>query len=305
MKPADVLAPILMCRSKPCLREPVSASRPTLQRPGAKQFLAARVAKYFTPTHLKELSITVAAYWMAYLVYLFAGRVVYPDFEATATANAWRVIELEQHIGIFWEPTLQEWALAVDTPLAGMGGTVLLFNWAYILTFAPLMGAIAVTLYVTDRPAYQHYRKVFLLSYGLAIVTFISFPLAPPRMIPDHFVDTIAAFGPSGYGTREMGRFYNAHAAMPSLHFGWTVVFGVLFFRSPSMLAKVCGAIYPVLMLSAIVITGNHYIIDAIGGGLVILASFLFVELHLWERIVGQAKLLVRGLSSANHGMAR
>ena len=84
-------------------------------------------------------------------------------------------------------------------------------------------------------------------------------------MIPSHFLDTIAAFGPSGYGTREMGKYYNAYAAMPSLHFGWAVVFGVFFLRVPNVLVKICGLIYPAPMLSAIVMTGNHYIIDAIG----------------------------------------
>ena len=98
-----------------------------------------------------------------------------------------------------------------------------------------------------------------------------------------------------------MEKYYNAYAAMPSLHFGCTIVFGVFFLRVPNVLVKICGLIYPALMLSAIVMTGNHYIIDAIGGGLVILASFLFVELHLWQRFLGAAKFLTRNLSSAFH----
>ncbi len=271
---------------------------PALRRPritwlAARQPLVRRVAEYFSPAHVKELSITVAAYWAAYLVYLFAGRVVYSDFEATAMANAWSVIEFERQIGLFWEPAWQEWVTGVALPVVGEGGAALLFNWVYILIFAPLMGTLAVTLYVQNRAAYRHYRKVFLLSYGLAIVIFIAFPLAPPRMIPDHFLDTIAVFGPEGYGTREMGRFYNAYAAMPSLHFGWAVVFGVIFLRAPNMLVKICGLAYPALMLTAIILTANHYIIDAIGAGLVILASFLVIELHLWDRVVGLAKSLV------------
>ena len=60
--------------------------------------------------HLKKLSITVAAFWAAYFIYLAAGQVVYSDFEATAMANAWRVIELERRIGLF-----------LGTRLAGMG----------------------------------------------------------------------------------------------------------------------------------------------------------------------------------------
>ena len=178
---------------------------------------------------------------------------------------------------------------------------VVFFNWAYIITFTPVMATISVTLYVMDRAAYRHYRNIFLLSYGLAIIVFIAFPLAPPRMIPSHFVDTIAAFGPSGYATQDMEKYYNAYAAMPSLHFGCTVVFGVFFLRVPNLLVKIGGFIYPALMLSATIITANHYIVDAIGGGLVILVSFLFVELHLWQRILGSAKFLARNVLYALH----
>ena len=113
-------------------------------------------------------------------------------------------------------------------------------------------------------------------------------------MIPSHFVDTIEVFGPSGYYTAEMENYYNAYAAMPSLHFGCAVVFGVFFLRVPNVLVKICGLIYPALMLSATIITANHYIVDAIGGGLVILASFLFVELHLWHRLLGVTTFLTR-----------
>ena len=254
-------------------------------------------ARFFTRSHLKELSISVSAYWTAYIVYLFAGQVVYPDFHATAMSNACRVIEFERSSGIFWEPSWQEWAISLAPPLAGQGGMTVFINWAYILSFAPLMGAISVTIYLTNRTAYRHYRRIFLLSYGLAIVVFIVFPVAPPRMFPEQFVDTIAVFGPSGYGTREMGRFYNAYAAMPSLHFGWTIVFGVFFLRLPNRLAKVCGGIYPALMLLAIIVTANHYIVDAVGGALLVVASFILVESPLWPRLRG----LVRQ-SQTNHG---
>ena len=251
-------------------------------------------ARFFTRSQLKELSITVAAYWTAYMVYLLAGQVLYSDFDGTAMSNARRVIEFERSIGIFWEPSWQEWAISFAPPLAGERGMTVFINWAYILTFAPLMGAISVTIYFTNRTAYRHYRKIFLLSYGLAIVVFVAFPLAPPRMFPDQFVDTIAVFGPPGYGTREMGRFYNAYAAIPSLHFGWTIVFGVFFLRLPNRLAKVCGVIYPAVMLLAIIVTANHYIIDAIAGGLLVLGSLIFVESRLWQRLQGLTNLRAR-----------
>ena len=260
----------------------------------SRHLLGRWMERSFKRPYLKDLSITVVAYWTAYLVYLLAGQVVYSNFEGTAMANASRVIEFERSIGIFWEPFWQGWAISFPPHLAGHGGVAAVLNWAYILTFAPLMVTISVTLYVTNRAAYRHYRKIFLLSYGLAIAVFIAFPLAPPRMVPDQFLDTIAIFGPSGYGTRDMERFYNAYAAMPSMHFGWAVLFGVFFLRVPNGLAKICGVVYPALMLLAVIVTANHYIIDAIAGGLLVLASFIFVELRLWQRLIGVTILRAR-----------
>ena len=91
-----------------------------------------------------------------------------------------------------------------------------------------------------------------------------------------------------------MERFYNAYAAMPSMHFGWAVLFGVFFLRVPNGLAKIFGVVYPALMLLAVIVTANHYIIDAIAGGLLVLASFIFVELRLWQRLIGVTILRAR-----------
>jgi hypothetical protein len=72
---------------------------------------------------------------------------------------------------------------------------------------------------------------------------------------------------------------------MLSLHFGWTVMFGIIFLRTNNRLIKVFGVIYPTLTLFAITIIGNHYIMDAIGGGLLIIASFLTIEIGIRRRL--------------------
>ena len=69
--------------------------------------------------------------------------------------------------------------------------------------------------------------------------------------------------------------YYNAFAAMPSIHFGWTVLFGVMFFSTGILWLRVLGILYPTITFFAIVATGNHYILDAIGGAGVIAIAFL------------------------------
>jgi len=123
-----------------------------------------------------------------------------------------------------------------------------------------------------------------LVSFVIAVVAFIVFPLAPPRLMALYFTYTIQVFGPSEYASREMVNYFNAFAAMPSLHFAWTVMFGIIFLRTPYLWLKVFGIVYLVITLLAITITANHYLTDAFGGGMVILVSFLIVEIGFERR---------------------
>ena len=204
---------------------------------------------------------------------MYSRALVYSDYQGTALENAWRVIGLEQAAGIFWEPAWQRWAVG------SADAVVVFFNLAYIFTFLPIIALAAVTLYVADRSRYRYYRNVTLFSFVLALLAFMLFPLAPPRMIDEFFIDTIKVFGPSGYASREFANYYNAYASMPSLHFSWALMFGVMFLRTPMWWIRLLGVIYPAMTLFAITVTANHYIVDAVGGGLLIAASFLSVEL--------------------------
>ncbi len=224
--------------------------------------------------HLREVGLVVGAYF----VYMYTRALVFSDFQGTALTNARRVIDFEKNFGFFWEPVWQSWAIDSAKSL------VIFFNWAYIVTFFPFVLTASVILYFTNRDRYKYYRNVVLLSFIIALLGFMLFPLAPPRMIAEHFVDTINIFGPSGYASREFANYYNAYAAMPSLHFSWTVMFGVMFLRSYNKLIKIFGVVYPTMTLFAIAITGNHFIMDAIGGGLLIIASFLAMELGFRRR---------------------
>ena len=226
--------------------------------------------------HARELAIIAGAYWL----YMYTRSLAFNDLGATALANASAIISLERSLGFFWEPQWQEWATSSAKAL------VVFFNWAYIVTFWPIILTAGTVLYVINRRRYTYYRNVVLLSFVLAMIGFVIFPLAPPRMIAEHFVDTIKAFGPAFYASREFANFYNPYAAMPSLHFSWTAMFGILFVRTPNKWLKILGILYPTLTLLAITITANHYILDAIGGGLLMIAAFVMMEVGIQRRLL-------------------
>ena len=245
--------------------------------------------------HARELAIIAGAYF----IYMYTRSLVFDDFGATALANASRIIALEESWGFFWEPDWQAWAIESARAL------VVFFNWTYIVTFWPIILTTGTILYIVNRPRYRYYRNIVLLSFALAMVGFVLFPLAPPRMMVEHFVDTIKAFGPTFYASREFANFYNPYAAMPSLHFSWTVMFGVLFLRTPNKWVKILGIIYPTTTLLAITITANHYIMDAIAGAALMIAAFALMELGFRRRlflpqIIDRFRILIdrRGVSS-------
>lgn len=238
-------------------------------------YLSKRLPFWVWNTHLRELLIIVGAYW----TYMYTRSLVFDDFQAIAFANALNIISLERSLGLFWEPQWQQWAITSAKFL------VVFFNWAYIVTFGPVIITTALILYFADRARYRYYRNIVLLSFAFALMGFMLFPLAPPRMMAGHFVDTIKDFGPFFYASRDFANFYNPYAAMPSLHFSWTLMFGILFLRTPNKWVRILGLIYPTTTLIAITITANHYIMDAIGGGLLITASFATVELGFRRRL--------------------
>ncbi|MDP6823117.1 MAG: phosphatase PAP2 family protein [Dehalococcoidia bacterium] len=238
-----------------------------LQRPGHTARPAAtgsRVRSWRGSAHAREFALVGGAY----LLYMLIRQLIAADIQGVAFIHAESVVNLEKDLGFFWEPALQGWAINTSDFL------VVFFNWAYILTFYPIILTASVILYMKSRRRYRHYRNVVLLSFVFALAAFAIFPLAPPRMLTRDFVDTMAIFGPSIYSGAEGASFYNAFAAMPSLHFGWSVLFATIFFRSGNRFLRIFAFVYPSMMLFTIVVTGNHYFLDAIAGGLVILVSF-------------------------------
>ena len=218
---------------------------------------------------LAEISLYVGAY----LVYVFSRGLVYDNVREVGIANGGRIADLQRDLGFLWEPGWQSWALE------HVQGIVVFLNWAYILTYWPVILGLAIFLFIRNRRKYYYYRTVVLLNLIVALLAFMLFPVASPFAIPAvGLEDTIQAFGPAIYGSDTMAIFYNTSAAMPSLHFSWTVILGVYWCRSLPGGFKVFGLVYPLLTFFAITVTGNHFVLDAIVGGVLAGLCFGVVE---------------------------
>ena len=181
-----------------------------------------------------------------------------------ALARGADLIRLEKSIGIFWEVEVQGWVLSYEW-------LVQLLNGLYLYGHLPIIGALAVWLYFWHRPQYLLMRNAFLISGAIGLAVYVSFPVAPPRFLPEFgFVDTIV----NQYDT---GRpltpafFVNEYAAMPSLHFGWNLLVGFsMWLASRALLIRAFAVLMPFAMFTDIIMTANHYFLDAAAGLLVV-----------------------------------
>ncbi|MFJ8631063.1 phosphatase PAP2 family protein [Streptomyces sp. NPDC093568] len=163
--------------------------------------------------------------------------------------------------------------------------------------------AILAVLYWRRPADYRWARTAIGFATVLALLGFWLYPLAPPRLMPGlGFIDTVHGpqdFSEPDYGT--LTELTNQYAAMPSLHFGWSLWCGlVVLVLAPRWWMKALGLLHPLLTVTAIVVTGNHWVLDAVGGALIVGAGFGMAYLLRGPRAAGG-----RAASAAPEATAR
>lgn len=222
---------------------------------GAKQPKALLRAKAAATSRVgREAALVV----FAYFVY-FAVRGLTEGSETKAVDHAHMIVNFEKSLGFFWEPAIQE-------KIVGHHWIVTAANWMYIWGHWPLIAGVAVWLVARRPQAFSMFRNAFFISGAIGIIIFVTFPVAPPRLADLGLADTVTQHS-HAYRVLQPPAFVNQYAAVPSLHFGWDLLIGIALVREARWLpARIFGAIVPVLMAAAIVLTANHYIFDAVAG---------------------------------------
>lgn len=203
--------------------------------------------------------LAVLAYYFAYS----AVRNAQSQDLRRAFGHAKEVIHWERFSGIYHEETLQRWALHF-TPL------IIPLNYVYgSLHFVVTIG-VGIYLFVRWPDDYPRWRNTLAITTAIALIGFACWPLMPPRLLPAHygFVDTLAKYPTIwSFDSGAMSKLSNQFAAMPSVHCAWSLFSAcALVPRLRRSWAKVLAALYPVLTLTAITLTANHYFLDAVAG---------------------------------------
>jgi len=192
---------------------------------------------------------------------------------STALGHARGILSFEQTLGIAPEHALDSW-LAGHRTL----GLILsdYYDNAHFIVTLGLLG----WLWWARADIYRGLRSSLVLINVLGFVVFWRYPVAPPRMLHG-FTDVVAATHAIGsWHSGALASQANQLAAMPSLHIAWALWCTVAVWKLTRRLwLRVAAVIYPFLTGFAVLATGNHFVLDILGGALVTLIAFAVVHL--------------------------
>jgi membrane-associated phospholipid phosphatase len=212
------------------------------------------------------------------IVVYFGVRTLTEGSPSTANRNAGWIIDVEQWMGIYVEPTMQSYVVDRDWL-----STVA--NWVYIWGHWPVIVAVLVWLAVRVPDRFVLYRNAMLISGLIGIVIFATFPVAPPRLLDLGLIDTVTEQS-HAYRVLQPPSLVNQYAAMPSFHAGWDLIMGIALVREGRrQWVRVVGYLLPLAMALSVVVTANHYLLDVVvGAAIVVGALVLASHLHRLRR---------------------
>ena len=177
-------------------------------------------------------------------------------------AHGRTVHDVERALHLGNEAAMARWL--VDHPLWAQAANVF-----YATVHVPALIAFLVWLFLRHRDRYPALRNTVAALTGVCLVLHW-YPVAPPRMYPElGFVDVAHTFGQSVYGPVGQG-ISNQVSALPSLHAGWALIVAVgVITASPSRWRWLILA-HPVLTMLVIAATANHWWLDSIAAGAVL-----------------------------------
>jgi hypothetical protein len=202
--------------------------------------------------------------------------------------NAMRVVHFERRLHLFVEPHVQSAFLSAHW-----------FLWFWNVFYASFHFVVTIVvfiwLFMRAPERFARWRNTLAFVTAFALIGFSLYPLMPPRLLdasgpygggnllalhglpPFGFVDTMEKIGGLwNFDSGAMKTVSNQFAAMPSLHIAWSTWSALaLWPLVRRRWAQALLAIYPVATFFCIIVTGNHYWLDGVGGLVTLGAGFL------------------------------
>jgi hypothetical protein len=200
----------------------------------------------------------------AYVAYTLV-RALAEGSAGAAFTHARQLISFERTLHFFVEPSIQAWA-------SGSHFVIVLASWLYVNAQTSVTIGALVYLYMRHNNRYYFERNMFMIAMLLALVAYIVFPTAPPRFLPEWgFVDTVSDYTGvhNNHESGSMSALVNMYAAVPSMHVAFALLIACPLARLARLrIARLAWLLYPLLMTFVIIVTANHFIVDAMLGAL-------------------------------------
>lgn len=216
---------------------------------------------------LREVALVGGLFALYNVVRLLAAQRVSGAFE-----NADQLLRVERWLNLPSEQTVQALALNASDVIRAANGY-------YASVHFPLTFAFLLWLFLRRPSDYIWARRSLVLASAVALLVQVFWPLAPPRMLSElGYVDTALAYGQSVYGAVGENALSNQFAAMPSLHVGWALLVAIVCIRCLTSPWRWLWVLHPVVTTLVVVVTANHYWLDAALGALLVVGALRFTN---------------------------
>ena len=206
---------------------------------------------------------------------------------STAIRHAHSIVNTERSLGLFHELDLQQWALHAPSIVMSVA------NWTYFNCQFTLTFGFVLFVYLRRNEFYTRLRNLIATVNLIGLAGYILYPAAPPRMLTDlGFVDSLNQTGVNHHSGL-IAMLSNPYAAMPSLHTAYAITVGSTGFLMTRNRLRFAWIGYPALVVFSIVVTANHFFLDAIAGAGVATTAFLLVSSPRIRRVAAVAAVAV------------
>jgi PAP2 superfamily len=249
------------------------------ERPGQAGWR--RLTSLWTRSWVFELGI-LAGLLVAYNIIRAGGG----NDQTLAVGHAHEIFRLEGFIFEKIEATWNQWLL--EAPAIAVAACYFYALMHYAVTPAILLVSRRIG-------GWQYWRGYWalIIACAIALVMYASYPVAPPRLVSSlGVVDTMQHFSEYGWwgdaasAPRGIGDATNQFAAMPSLHFGWSLWCGIQMWGFAKRPWRIAAVVYPSVQAFVVVATANHFVLDVLAGAAVVIAAYVIVEMvgRRWPR---------------------
>jgi membrane-associated phospholipid phosphatase len=201
------------------------------------------------------------------------GRGLADSTERDALRHGQQVIDFERGLHTLFEPSLQDFFLPAHWVID-------IANQLYLNAQFSIAIGFLVWLYLFRNESYNFVRNMFVVAMCLALIGYIGYPTAPPRLFPqDGFTDTITQFSSVNHDSTLAKVFINPYAAVPSMHCAFALMIGASgFMVCRHWWSKAWWVFWPILIAWVVIVTGNHYWVDWVLGWMVAIAAALIAS---------------------------